>query len=149
MTGIICSPLKDLQDALESDDETKPTFSPKRTVALPAQPIILAFSPSESRLVLGLLDGSICFFATSQLFSTSGDVSPVQVLSHSSSPPRQIVANPSNDADLQDMFAIVRADGNVEIVDNGFQLQGGWTARELDAVVVAGEQSRPSFLSFL
>lgn len=135
--GLILSPLNELQKALESDD-AQPVFKPQKTIAFSAQPIILAFACNETRFLVGLAQGEVLLYDVDKLFSPGSDDAPLHALRTSNSPARQIVPNPSSDPALADYIAIVRFDGNVEVVNMQFQSQGGWTAREHDALPVAG-----------
>ncbi|SJL00034.1 uncharacterized protein ARMOST_03346 [Armillaria ostoyae] len=139
-TGLILSPLDELQKALESDD-AQPDFKPQKTIAFSAQPIILAFACNETRFLVGLAQGEVLLYDVDKLFSPGSDDAPLHALRTSNSPTRQIVPNPSSDPALADYIAIVRFDGNVEVVNMQFQSQGGWTAREHDALPVAASWS--------
>ncbi|KAK0495369.1 hypothetical protein EDD18DRAFT_1171899 [Armillaria luteobubalina] len=139
-TGLILSPLSELQKALESDD-AQPVFKPQKTIAFSAQPITLAFACNETRFLVGLAHGEVLLYDVDKLFSPGSDDAPLHALRTSNSPARQIVPNPSNDPALADCIAIVRFDGNVEVVNTQFQSQGGWTAREHDALPVAASWS--------
>ncbi|KAK0469922.1 uncharacterized protein EV420DRAFT_77584 [Desarmillaria tabescens] len=139
-TGIILSPLNELQKSLESDD-TQPVFKPQKTIALSAQPVTLAFACNETRFLVGLAQGEVLLYDVDKLCSPGSDDSPLHALRTSNSPARQIVPNPSSDPTLAEYIAIVRFDGNIEVVNSQFQSQGGWTAREHEALPVAASWS--------
>lgn len=139
-TGLILSPLNELQKTLESDD-AQPLFKAQKTIGLPAQPIILAFACNETRFLVGLAQGEVLLYDVDKLCSPGSDDAPLHALRTSNSPARQIVPNPSSDPALADYIAIVRFDGIVEVVNMQFQSQGGWTAREHDALPVAASWS--------
>ncbi|KAF9046803.1 hypothetical protein BDZ89DRAFT_1033594 [Hymenopellis radicata] len=133
------SPLKDLLSTLEADDKTKPpTFQCQRTLNMPHQPNIVAFANHESQLAVSLLNGDTYFYATDQLFS-SGDAPPLQIIP--GGPVRQLIPNPSNEAGLSDLLAIVRNDGRVHLINSQFQPQGGWEPADQDSIVVAASWS--------
>ncbi|KAJ7650651.1 hypothetical protein FB45DRAFT_819946 [Roridomyces roridus] len=135
-TGLIISKLGDLRQAFND----KEPFQPQRT--LPCTPIVLAFACNDTRLLAGTEQGQILVFDTAQLFaSSSAQVEPIQVFQESSSPPVQILPNPSNEPDLAQLVAIVRSDGTVQMLDMQMQSKGAWAGTDFENAPVAASWS--------
>lgn len=116
-------------------------FTAKRIVALPAPVTTMAFTGTESRLMVALDNGQIHFYETGQLFSETPNVNAIHVQTNTQSPARHLVANPSTEDDLVDMVAIVRADGSVELVNGSMQIFAGWAPTNEQAIVSTGSFS--------
>ncbi|KAK7032888.1 hypothetical protein R3P38DRAFT_2919513 [Favolaschia claudopus] len=135
--GLIISPLSELRDAFNTSSDT--VFAPKRT--LPYNPVSIAFACNDTRLLAGTGTGEILVFDVAQLSSSSAQVDPIQVLQGSSSPASQILPNPSNEAELAQLVAIVRVDGMVQMLDIQMNPKGAWAGTDLESTPVAASWS--------
>ncbi|KAJ7056555.1 hypothetical protein C8F01DRAFT_1257223 [Mycena amicta] len=135
--GLIVSPLSKLREAFKIGGSE--VFKPDCT--LPCNPIAIAFACNDTRLLAGTADGQILVYETGPIFSFAASVSPAQVYSASSSPPLQILPNPSNENELAQLVAIVRADGTVEMLDMQMQTRGAWRATDQESVPIAASWS--------
>jgi nucleoporin NUP159 len=135
--------LEDLRSAFAVAKEgAGDLFSPKRILPVASAKVnIVAFASNDTRLVVGLENGSISIYDTTLLFTPgTGEVPPLKVMQAQSSPLRQIVPNPSTDANLGDLLAIV-GDGKVVLLNTQLELQGGWTASDLMTQPISSEFS--------
>ncbi|KAJ7178860.1 hypothetical protein C8R43DRAFT_1057293 [Mycena crocata] len=135
--GLVISPLSELHEAFKSGRE--PVFKPQRTLSYNA--VTLAFACNDTRLLAGTERGQILVFDTAQLFSSSAQVDPLQVFQESASPAVQILPNPSNENDLAQLVAIVRADGTVEMLNMQMETKGAWAGTDSDNTPVAASWS--------
>lgn len=137
---LIFSPLDELRAASEAakpDDET--LFNPKRTVTIPTRANIVAFACGETKLLVGLDDGSVVVYDTSSLFTPgTNDIQPLARNQIQSSPLRQILPNPGTEPNLSDLVAVV-GDGKVELLNMQLESQGGWVASDLMTQPIAGK----------
>ncbi|KAH9481729.1 hypothetical protein JR316_0006256 [Psilocybe cubensis] len=129
---LVFSPLDELRlasEAAKTDDET--LFNPKRTVSIPTRATIVAFACGDTKLLVGLADGSVVVYDTSSLFTEgTNDVQPLGRNEIQTSPLRQVVPNPGTEPGLSDLVAIV-SDGKVELLNMNLESQGGWVASDL------------------
>ena len=144
------SSLSDLRAAIKNASGADSVLTPQRTLPLPnAEPCILAFTLDESRLIVGFKQGTVVVYETDKLFSPgSGELSPAHVLQSSSSPPLEILVNPSNEPGLAGHIAILRVDGTVQVLNSQLESQGGWTAENFDSTPVAGGSRSLFFCTF-
>jgi nucleoporin NUP159 len=133
------SALEDLRSAFtDAKEGNENLFSPKRTLPV-ASANIIAFASNDTRLVVGLENGSVAIYDTALLFTSgTGEVSPLKVMQVQPSPLRQILPNPSTDPNLCDLFAIV-GDGRVLLFNMQLEPQGGWAASDLMTQPISGE----------
>ena len=127
------STLEDLRSAFATAKEgSENLFSARRILPIISANVnLIAFASNDTRLVVGLGDGSVVVYDTALLFSTGeGDVSPIKTTQMQSSPLRQILPNPSTDPSLCDLLAIV-GDGKVVLLNMQLEPQGGWAASDL------------------
>ncbi|KII89617.1 hypothetical protein PLICRDRAFT_557766 [Plicaturopsis crispa FD-325 SS-3] len=126
--SLIFSPLADLRAAYNttSPPNDEIPFTPQRTLSISsAIPNILALASSDTRLLVGLLQGQVAVFDTAQLFTPGhGEIQPLHSF-QGSAPPRQIVPNPG---DMPDLVAVLREqDASVEVLDvRKNELIAGW-----------------------
>lgn len=117
LSVIILSPLSELRSAFSEKSESP--FAAKRSLPTStAIPTIITFANSDSKLVVGFDQGPIIVYDTSTLFSPgSEEIRPAHVFqSNTSTPPRQIVPNPSEESGLSELVAVIRDDaGTLEI----------------------------------
>ncbi|KAG6333222.1 hypothetical protein ID866_5867 [Astraeus odoratus] len=133
---LILSPLSSLRSAFQSasTEDDKP-FEPQRRVPLSSvKPIIITFACNESKLLVGLSDGTILVYDTDQLFSSGdGHLSPVHTFPVSSpAAPLSIQPNPEG---VPELVAVLRdlssSPGSpaVELLDvQKMVSSGGWMA---------------------
>ncbi|CAK5268804.1 unnamed protein product [Mycena citricolor] len=132
--GLILSPLSQLRESVKLGSEN--VFVPK--ITLPCAAISIAFGCADSRLFAGTEQGRILVFDTTHLFTSSTPVDPIHVLDTSTSPPLQILPNPSGDHDLSQLLAIVRADGTAQVLSAQMEHRAGWMGSNAeDSPVVA------------
>ncbi|KAF7327488.1 hypothetical protein MKEN_00327400 [Mycena kentingensis (nom. inval.)] len=135
--GLIVAPLNKLRDAFKrAGDEL---FQSDCT--LPCNPVAVAFASNDTRLLAGTADGRILVYDTAAVFSSNGSVATPQIHQASSSPPLQILPNPSSDNELAQLVAIVRADGTVEMLDMQLNTRGAWRATDPETTPVAASWS--------
>ncbi|KDR78946.1 hypothetical protein GALMADRAFT_1281525 [Galerina marginata CBS 339.88] len=146
---LVFSPLDDLRSAFASakeDDET--LFTPKRVQSIPTKANIVKFACGDTRLLVGLEDGSVVVYDTSSLFTPgTNDVQPLGRFQVQSMPIRQILPNPGTEPGLSDIFAVV-GDGKVQLLNMRLESQGGWAATDLMTQPIAGECLWRFFLTF-
>lgn len=137
---IILSPLEDLRSAFttaKADDEI--LLNPKRSLSNPTKANIIRFACANTRLLVGLEDGSVVAYDTSSILTPgANDVQPLNRMQMQSSPLRQIVPNPGSEPGLNELFAVV-GDGIVQLFNKDFESQGGWAASDLMSQPIAGE----------
>jgi nucleoporin NUP159 len=141
--ALVLSPLADLHSALATASDTdERTYVPQRKVSLGATtPKIIVFACNDSRLVVGLAEGSVLVYATEYLFSPGQDsVDPIYSLPAVSS--AFVVSISSNPGDLPELVAILRdsqAGSNVlavELLDvQKLASVGGWVAGNLPSTI--------------
>ncbi|KAJ7086057.1 hypothetical protein B0H15DRAFT_1023152 [Mycena belliarum] len=136
-SGLIISPLSDLREAFKNGSDAP--FAPKRTLA--CNPVAIAFACNDTRLLAGTAQGEILVFDTAQLFSSSAQVNPLQVSRDSQSPASQILPNPSNENELAQLVAIVRANGTVQMLDMQLQPRGAWAGADAESALVGASWS--------
>ena len=126
--GIIVSSLAELRTAFtSSDSDSEIPFSPRCTIPLPGQPNIICFASSDSRLVVGLLSGSIAVYdAMAAANPGANALQPLHVFnSPTGRPPHDISPNPGGIPDL--VAALYQPAGSVELLDvQKLQVIGGW-----------------------
>ncbi|KAJ7220027.1 hypothetical protein GGX14DRAFT_585136 [Mycena pura] len=135
--GLIISPLSNLRDAFRNGSND--VFTPNRT--LPCNAVAIAFACNGTRLLAGTAQGQILVYDTAGLFSSSAQVDPFQVYQASSSPLLQILPNPSNESELAQLVATVRADGTVQMLDMQMETKGAWTGSDEQSTPVAASWS--------
>lgn len=137
---LIFSPLEELRlasEAAKTDDET--LFNPKRTVSIPTRANIVAFACGDTKLLVGLTDGSVVVYDTSSLFTAgTNDVQPLGRNQIQTSSLRQVLPNPGKEPGLNDLVAVV-GDGKVELFNMQLESQGGWVASDLMTQPIAGK----------
>lgn len=141
-TDIILSPLKDLRDSISSaSEDDKGLFFPQRDLSLGVGlPTTVAFALNDTRLVVGVDNGSIYVYDTAKLFSSGSDsISPLRTHSPQAGALRQIAPNPGTEPDLVDTVAVVRSDGVVQLMNTMLESLGGWSSADSNASPVAGE----------
>lgn len=134
------STLEDLRLAFTvAKEDTEALFSPKRILPITLANVnIVAFASSDTRLVVGLENGSVAIYDTALLFTAGTDeVSPLKVIQLQSSL-RQILPNPGTDPNLSDLLAIV-GDGKVLLLNMDLETQGGWSASDLMTQPISGD----------
>ena len=138
--GIALSPLADLRAAArEVSPESKNIYTPKRTIPLPASCSQLVFAYNEERLLAGLENGRILVFDARALFREGpNEAAPLADHFTRAGPPRQVTPNPSTDAGLAELVAIVTHDGFALILDVTKGMQGGWQSEEGQPRISAG-----------
>lgn len=134
--ALILSPLADLRSALAAASaEDEQSYRPHRRVPIDgATPHILTFACNDTRLLLGLVAGSIHVYASDQLLSSGeGPVQPIHVLTTSSSAP--LLSIQPNPGDIPELVAVLRDCTNspgslaVELFDvQKHTSSGGWMA---------------------
>ncbi|KAG2153961.1 hypothetical protein DEU56DRAFT_430221 [Suillus clintonianus] len=142
---LVLSPLSDLRSAFATVSETNDRpYQPQRKVSLGATtPNIIVFASNDSRLVVGLAEGSIMVYATEHLFSPGdGSVNPIYSLP--AAPSAFIVSISPNPGDLPDLVAILRESQGgsnalaVELLDlQNLASVGGWVAGSLPNTIPA------------
>lgn len=140
------STLEDLRSAFTVAKEgNENLFSPKRSLPVTSANVnIIAFGSNDTRLVVGLEDGSLAIYDTAPLFTPgTGGVSPLKAMQIQSSPLRQILPNPGTDPNSSDIFAIV-GDGRVLLFNMQLEPQGGWVASDLMTQPISGQYSFPN-----
>ncbi|KAI9566884.1 hypothetical protein HD554DRAFT_1073297 [Boletus coccyginus] len=135
-SALISSPLADLRSALAAASaEDEQSYRPHRRVPIDgATPHILTFACNDTRLLLGLVAGSIHVYASDQLLSSGeGPVQPIHVLTTSS--PAPLLSIQSNPGDIPELVAVLRDCTNspgslaVELFDvQKHTSSGGWMA---------------------
>ena len=133
--ALILSPLADLRSALAAASaEDEHSYRPQRRVPINgAPPHILKFACNDTRVLLGLVDGSIYVYASDQLVSSGeGPVQPIHVFTTTSSTLLSIQPNPG---DIPELVAVLRDCTNspgslaVELFDvQKLISSGGWMA---------------------
>jgi nucleoporin NUP159 len=136
--ALILSPLADLRSALAAASaEDEHSYRPQRRVPINgAPPHILTFACNDTRVLLGLVDGSIYVYASDQLVSGGeGPVQPIHVFSTSSS--TTLLSIQPNPGDIPELIAVLRDCANspgslaVELFDvQKLISSGGWLASE-------------------
>lgn len=129
-----------------SEDE-KGLFFPQRDLSLDiGLPTILAFAHNDTRLIVGVDNGSIYVYDTAKLFSSGSDpISPLRTYNEQPGALRQIAPNPGMELELVDVFAVVRSDGVVHLMNTMLESLGGWSTTDPNAGPVAGEYPRDQF----
>jgi len=143
--ALVLSPLSDLRSAFATASETDDqTFQLQRKVPWgAATPNIIVFASDDSRLVVGLAEGSIMVYATEHLFSPGeGPVDPIYSLPAVSS--ALTISISPNTGDLPELVAILRdSQGGsdalaVELLDvQKLASVGGWVAGSLPNTIPA------------
>jgi nucleoporin NUP159 len=141
--ALVLSSLANLRSAFASASETdERTYVPQRKVSLGyATPKIIVFACNDSRLVVGLAEGSVMVYATEHLFSPGqGSVDPIYSLPAASSP--FIISISPNPGDLPELVAILRDSQSgsnalsVELLDvQKLTSVGGWVAGSLPSTI--------------
>ena len=122
------SSLAELRTAFTStDSDSEIPFTPQCTISIPGQPNIICFASNDSRLVVGLLSGSIAVYDA--LATTNPETNALQPLhifnSPTGRPPNDISTNPGDIPDL--VAALYQPMGTVELLDvQKLQVVGGW-----------------------
>ncbi|KAF9453481.1 hypothetical protein P691DRAFT_719639 [Macrolepiota fuliginosa MF-IS2] len=99
---------------------------------------MLAFARNDTRLIVGVDNGSIYVYDTAELFSSGSDtVNPLRSYNEQPGALRQIAPNPGMEPDLADMFAVVRSDGVVHLMNTMLESLGGWSTVDSSAGPVA------------
>ncbi|KAF8838595.1 hypothetical protein BDN67DRAFT_70954 [Paxillus ammoniavirescens] len=133
---LILSPLADLRSAFASAsaDDDKP-YQPKRRIPISGTtPMFLMFACNDTRVLLGLADGSILVYASDQLIS-SGDGLVQPTHTFTASPSTVLLSIQPNPGDIPELVAILRDCTNspgslaVELLDvQKLVSSGGWMA---------------------
>ncbi|KAH7884575.1 hypothetical protein F5I97DRAFT_1473825 [Phlebopus sp. FC_14] len=135
-SALTLSPLADLRSALESatshDDQP---YQPQRRVPVGSStPTYVAFACNDTRLLLGLLDGSIFVYSTEHLF-LSGDGFTNPMHTFPTTPSTILLSIQPNPVDIPELVAVLRdcakSPGSlaVEILDvEKLTSAGGWVA---------------------
>lgn len=141
--ALVLSSLADLRSAFANASETdERTYVPQRKVYLGAvTPKIIVFACNDSRLVVGLTEGSVMVYATEHLFSPGqGSVNTLFSLPAVSS--AFIISISPNPGDLPELVAILRdSQGGsntlaVELLDvQKLASVGGWVAGNLPSTI--------------
>ena len=134
--ALILSPLSDLRIALAAAlGEDEQSYRPQRRVQINgATPQMLIFASNDTRILLGLVDGSIQVYASDQLLSSGeGPVQPIHVFATSSS--AALLSIHPNPGDIPELVAVLRDCTNspgslaVELFDvQKLISSGGWMA---------------------
>ncbi|KIJ66805.1 hypothetical protein HYDPIDRAFT_186428 [Hydnomerulius pinastri MD-312] len=135
-SALILSPLSDLRSAFASAsaDDDRP-YQPQRRLQLGgAIPIIVMFACNDTRIMLGLADGSIIVYASDHLLSSGdGPVNPLHAFPASSS--TTLLSVHPNPGDIPELVAVLRDCSNspgsltVELLDvQKLMPSGGWMA---------------------
>ncbi|KAF8442199.1 hypothetical protein L210DRAFT_3199384 [Boletus edulis BED1] len=135
-SALILSPLTDLRSALATASaEDEQSYRPQRRIPInAAPPHILTFACNDTRVLLGLVDGSIHVYACDQLLSSGeGSVQPIHVFATSSS--AALLSMQPNPGDIPELVAVLRDCTNspgslaVELLDvQKLTSSGGWMA---------------------
>ncbi|KAL0063673.1 hypothetical protein AAF712_009365 [Marasmius tenuissimus] len=137
--GIILSPLSQLRTSIKdcSGDETH--LQPQRVLSFSNnEPNIVAFACNDSRLIVGFKSGQIVSYDTATICTQgTNEITPLNFLQQSTSPPIQIQPNHSSDPALADLVAVVRKDGNVELLNTTLERQHGWNPGDASSTPVA------------
>jgi nucleoporin NUP159 len=100
---------------------------------------LIAFATKDTRLVVGLENGSVAIYDTALLFTPgTGEVPPLKTMQVQSSPLRQILPNPSMEQSLSDLLAVV-GHGKVLLLNMQLEPQGGWAASDLMTQPISGQ----------
>lgn len=137
---IILSPLEELRKAIvNASEDDKGFFFPQRDLSLDlGLPTMLAFAHNDTRMIVGVDNGSIYVYDTAALFSSGSDpVSPLRSCDPQAGALRQIAPNPGSEPDLIDTIAVVRSDGSVQLTNTMLETLGGWSPRDSTAGPVA------------
>ncbi|KAL4081178.1 hypothetical protein J3A83DRAFT_4367612 [Scleroderma citrinum] len=135
-SALILSPLSALRSAFElAAGEDDPPLQPQRRVLLNGvAPVLVTFASNESRLLIGLSDGSILVYATDQLFS-SGDEPLAPVHTFPAFPSATLLSIHPNPEGIPALVAVLRDCGGspgslaVELLDvQKLSSLGGWIA---------------------
>lgn len=138
-TILVLSPLSELRSAFATANDTDDRpYQPQRKVSLGAStPNIVVFASNDSRLVVGLAEGSIMVYATEHLFSP-GDNPLNPIYSLPAVPSAFVVSISPNTGDLPELVAILRDSQSgsnglaVELLDvQKLTSVGGWVAGSL------------------
>lgn len=134
--ALILSPLADLRSALAAASaEDEQSYIPQRRVPISgAPPHILTVVCNDTRVLLGLVDGSIHVYASDQLLSSGeGPSQPIHVFATSSS--AALLSIQPNPGDIPELVAVLRDCTNspgslaVELFDvQKLVSSGGWMA---------------------
>ena len=148
VVALVLSSLADLRSAFAAISETdERTYVPQRKVPLGgATPKIIVFACNDSRLVVGLAEGSVIVYATEHLYSPEQDsVNPI--FSFPAVPSTSIVSITPNPGDHPELVAILRdSQGSssalaVELLDvQKLASAGGWTAGNLPSTIPTSSQ---------
>ncbi|KXN91659.1 hypothetical protein AN958_12511 [Leucoagaricus sp. SymC.cos] len=99
---------------------------------------MLAFTRNDTRLVVGVDNGSIYVYDTAALFSSGSDpMQPLSACDPQVGALRQIAPNPGVEPDLVDLIAVVRSDGSVQLMNTMLESLGGWAAKDINGGAVA------------
>ncbi|KAJ3490063.1 hypothetical protein NLJ89_g11470 [Agrocybe chaxingu] len=132
-SALIFSPLEDLRSAFSAaKEDVEDLFSPKRTLSIQAGNVnIIDFACNDTRLIVGLENGSLGMYDTASLFTPGTEqIQPLRTVQVQTSPLRQIAPNPGTEANLSELFAVV-GDGKVQLLNMQLEPQGGWEGTDL------------------
>ncbi|KAF8150734.1 hypothetical protein B0H34DRAFT_801662 [Crassisporium funariophilum] len=129
---LILSTLEDLRSAfVAAENGSDELFVPKRILPLPGKCNMVAFASADTRLLVGLEQGTIAVYDTAVLFTSGSDeTQPMKTTQIQSRAFRQIAPNPGTEQNLGDLVAVV-ADGKVQLLNMQLEPQGGWVASDI------------------
>ncbi|KAG7089627.1 hypothetical protein E1B28_011292 [Marasmius oreades] len=141
--GVILSPLSQLKSSVKSCSGEVTHFEPQRILSFStSEPNIVAFACNDTRLIVGFKSGELVAYDTASILTQgSNEISPLSISQHSTSPPIQIQPNHSSDPALADFVAVVRKDGNVELLNSALERQHGWHPGDVNSMPVAASWS--------
>ncbi|KAF9526360.1 hypothetical protein CPB83DRAFT_857976 [Crepidotus variabilis] len=131
-SAIVLSTLEDLRAAFgDAKEDSESLFTPKRTLRISPNTNIINFAYGDTRLLVGLENGSLAVYDTASLFSSGTDeVAPLKTTQIQDAALGQIVPNPGTEPALSELVAIV-GDGKVALLNMNLEPQGGWAASDL------------------